>query len=137
MALNVVFSTFWLFKKSTMGGPLIDMEPPSTPLIRPTSMLARFWLDISRLMLIMEAAVNRTVTVPMANLSSCESKDTRKYVPRIIPIIPDARAPGGNPITEAFYEDLGIEYRAVMIEELIKAAGAVGCLSGILEREKP
>ena len=44
--------------------------------------------------------------------------------------------PGGNPVTEAFYGDLGIEYRTVMIDELIKAAGAVGCLSGILEREK-
>jgi arginine deiminase len=43
--------------------------------------------------------------------------------------------PGGNPVTEAFYSDLGIDYRAVMIDELIKAAGAVGCLSGILERE--
>jgi len=45
--------------------------------------------------------------------------------------------PGGNPVTEAFYDDLGIECRTVMINELIKAAGAVGCLSGILEREKP
>lgn len=45
--------------------------------------------------------------------------------------------PGGNPVTEAFYEDLGVEFRAVEITELIKAAGAVGCLSGILEREKP
>ena len=45
--------------------------------------------------------------------------------------------PGGNPITEAFYSDLGIEYKTVKIDELIKAAGAVGCLSGILEREEP
>ncbi len=40
--------------------------------------------------------------------------------------------PGGNPVTEAFYEDLGVEPRTVEINELIKAAGAVGCLSGIL-----
>ncbi len=45
--------------------------------------------------------------------------------------------PGGNPITEAFFDDLGIECRTVMIKELIKAAGAVGCLSGVLERDKP
>lgn len=44
--------------------------------------------------------------------------------------------PGGNPVTEAFYEDLGIEYKTVMIDELIKAAGAVGCLSGILKRAR-
>ena len=45
--------------------------------------------------------------------------------------------PAGNPVTEAFYGDLGIEYKTVMINELIKAAGAVCCLAGILEREKP
>jgi N-dimethylarginine dimethylaminohydrolase len=43
--------------------------------------------------------------------------------------------PGGNPVTEAFYEDLGVDFRTVDLKELIKAAGAVGCLSGILERE--
>lgn len=43
--------------------------------------------------------------------------------------------PAGNPITEEFYDDVGITYRTVVIDELIKAAGAVGCLSGILERE--
>ena len=43
--------------------------------------------------------------------------------------------PGGNPVSEAFYSDLGVEYRTVVIPELIKAAGAVGCLSGILHRE--
>jgi len=43
--------------------------------------------------------------------------------------------PGGNPVSEAFYEDLGVDYRTVDLKELIKAAGAVGCLSGIVERE--
>ena len=45
--------------------------------------------------------------------------------------------PGGNPVTQAFYGDLGIQIKTVEIKELIKAAGAVGCLTGILEREKP
>ena len=45
--------------------------------------------------------------------------------------------PAGNPFSETFYNDLGIECRTVVLNELIKAAGAVGCLSGILEREKP
>ena len=44
--------------------------------------------------------------------------------------------PGGNPVTQAFYEDLEIQAKTVEINELIKAAGAVGCLTGILEREK-
>ena len=44
--------------------------------------------------------------------------------------------PGGNPVSEAFYKDLGMECRTVGIDELIKAAGAVGCLTGVLEREK-
>jgi N-dimethylarginine dimethylaminohydrolase len=44
--------------------------------------------------------------------------------------------PGGNPKSESFYKDLGIEYKVVEVDELIKAAGAIGCLSGILERVK-
>ena len=44
--------------------------------------------------------------------------------------------PSGNPVTEAFYIDLGIEYKTVKLDELVKAAGAVGCLSGIIERKK-
>lgn len=43
----------------------------------------------------------------------------------------------GNPKTQAFYESLGIFCHTVEVEELVKAAGAIGCLSGILERESP
>lgn len=42
--------------------------------------------------------------------------------------------PAGNPITQAFYESLGIICHPVAIAELIKAAGAVGCLTGVLRR---
>jgi len=42
--------------------------------------------------------------------------------------------PAGNSVSEEFYKDLGIECKTVRINELIKAAGAVGCLSGIIER---
>jgi arginine deiminase len=42
---------------------------------------------------------------------------------------------GGNAVTEAFYEDVGITCHTVEIEELLKAAGGMGCLTGILERE--
>ncbi|HKI55375.1 MAG TPA: arginine deiminase-related protein [Anaerolineales bacterium] len=41
----------------------------------------------------------------------------------------------GNPITQTFYEGLGITCHTVEVGELVKAAGAIGCLSGILERE--
>ncbi len=43
--------------------------------------------------------------------------------------------PGGNPQTQTFYESLGIKCHTVDVSELRKAAGAVGCLTGIVERE--
>ncbi|HID52816.1 MAG TPA: amidinotransferase [Anaerolineae bacterium] len=39
------------------------------------------------------------------------------------------------PATQAFYESLGIACQTVEIDELVKAAGAIGCLTGILARE--
>ena len=41
----------------------------------------------------------------------------------------------GNPITQQFYESLDIECVTVAVDELYKAAGSIGCLSGIMERE--
>lgn len=43
--------------------------------------------------------------------------------------------PGGNPVMQAFYEALGIRCHTVDVNELRKAAGAIGCLTGIVERE--
>lgn len=40
----------------------------------------------------------------------------------------------GNPRTQAFYEKLGVECATVDVDELGKAAGSIGCLTGILER---
>ena len=40
----------------------------------------------------------------------------------------------GNPITQAFYESQGVKCRTVEVSELTKAAGGIGCLSGIVER---
>jgi arginine deiminase len=40
-----------------------------------------------------------------------------------------------NLITQGFYEDAGITCHAVKMDELLKAAGGIGCLTGILERE--
>jgi len=41
----------------------------------------------------------------------------------------------GNPVTLAFYEAAGVACQAVAVGELLKAAGGIGCLTGILERE--
>jgi arginine deiminase len=41
----------------------------------------------------------------------------------------------GNPITRTFYEKAGITCHEVQVDELLKAAGGIGCLTGILERE--
>ena len=43
----------------------------------------------------------------------------------------------GNPITQAFYREAGIYCRTVEVDELLKAAGGIGCLTGILERGVP
>ncbi len=40
-----------------------------------------------------------------------------------------------NPISQAFYERHGIECRAVEMDELGKAAGSIGCLTGVLWRD--
>lgn len=40
----------------------------------------------------------------------------------------------GNPISQAYYESLGVHCHTVEIDELAKAAGGIGCLTGILER---
>jgi arginine deiminase len=40
----------------------------------------------------------------------------------------------GNPSTQAFYEQHGVTCHAVPVDELAKAAGAIGCLTGVVER---
>jgi len=43
--------------------------------------------------------------------------------------------PAGNPVTQAFYEELGVACTAVAMDELTRAAGAIGCATAVLERE--
>lgn len=43
--------------------------------------------------------------------------------------------PNGNPTTQSFYEDIGIQCRTAEMKEIHKAAGGIGCLTGILKRE--
>ena len=40
----------------------------------------------------------------------------------------------GVPLVQGFYEDLGITCVTVEVDELVKAAGAIGCLTGVLHR---
>jgi N-dimethylarginine dimethylaminohydrolase len=42
--------------------------------------------------------------------------------------------PANNPKTQSFYESLGVDCQVVSVSELMKATGAVGCLTGILKR---
>lgn len=44
--------------------------------------------------------------------------------------------PGGNPGARVFYEGLGVEVVDTPMGELKKAAGAVGCLTGVVARER-
>ena len=44
--------------------------------------------------------------------------------------------PRGNPTTQAFYEELGITCHTVEVGEIARAAGSIGCLTGILKREE-
>jgi len=43
--------------------------------------------------------------------------------------------PAGNPVSQAFYQELGIACTTVEVSEIGKAAGSIGCMTGILERE--
>jgi len=44
--------------------------------------------------------------------------------------------PEGNPVTQAFYEEIGVTCRTVEVGEIGKAAGSIGCLTGVVERER-
>lgn len=42
--------------------------------------------------------------------------------------------PAGNPASRAAYESLGVECHEVPVDQVARAAGAIGCLTGVLER---
>lgn len=44
--------------------------------------------------------------------------------------------PEGNPRTEGMLNEAGITTVTVKVDEITKAAGGIGCLSGILARER-
>ena len=43
--------------------------------------------------------------------------------------------PEGNPLSQQAYEEMGITCVTAPVDEFSKAAGSIGCLSGVLERE--
>jgi N-dimethylarginine dimethylaminohydrolase len=43
----------------------------------------------------------------------------------------------GNPITQGFFESLGIDCLSVEVSEIRKAGGAIGCLTAVLSRRAP
>jgi N-dimethylarginine dimethylaminohydrolase len=45
--------------------------------------------------------------------------------------------PADRPVTRAFFESLGVRCRTVVVDELIRAAGGIGCLTGVLRRARP
>jgi arginine deiminase len=45
-----------------------------------------------------------------------------------------ALMPAANPVTQAFLTGHGVECRTVPMRELLRAAGGIGCLTGILRR---
>lgn len=86
--------------------------------------------------------------VPYAAVNAIQ---TRGYVVLLLPDEDEARSgmalnfvtlgprrilmPAGNPNTQAFFEAAGITCLTVQVDELVKAAGGIGCLTGILERQ--
>ena len=45
--------------------------------------------------------------------------------------------PAGNSVTQSLYESEGIRCETVDVDELLKAAGGIGCLTGVLRRSLP
>ena len=65
-----------------------------------------------------------------------ESEASRSFALNFVTLGPrEILMPAGNSRSLAFFEQLGIRCRTVEVGEIGKAAGSIGCLTGILERE--
>jgi N-dimethylarginine dimethylaminohydrolase len=63
--------------------------------------------------------------------------EVRRMALNFVPLAPlKILMPAGCPRTQTLFEDAGIECVTVEIDELAKAAGAMGCLTGILKRKR-
>ena len=65
-----------------------------------------------------------------------EEKTQRRVALNFVTLAPgQILMPGGHPATRRFYEAAGITCHEVEIGELAKAAGGIGCLTGVLWRD--
>jgi len=65
-----------------------------------------------------------------------ETEATRGFVLNFVTLGPrKILMAAGNPITQRFYEKLGVACVTIQVDELTKAAGGIGCLTGVLKRE--
>ncbi len=66
-----------------------------------------------------------------------ETEARRGHALNVVPLAPRTiLMPAGNPITQRFYESLGVTCLPVEVDEILKAAGGIGCMTGVLERER-
>ncbi len=97
-----------------------------------------------------DLAVGWPGAVPPAAAAALRAREVTLLEPPPGPELDDGRAlnfvtlgprrilmPDGNPVIQAFLERAGIECLTTQVDELAKAAGAIGCLTGILERLLP
>ncbi|HQF85992.1 MAG TPA: arginine deiminase family protein [Acidobacteriota bacterium] len=97
-----------------------------------------------------DLAVGWPGAVPPAAAAALRARNIDLLEPPPGPELDDGRAlnfvtlgprrilmPDGNPATRVFLERAGIECLTTEVNELAKAAGAIGCLTGILERQQP
>jgi arginine deiminase len=66
-----------------------------------------------------------------------EEEAARGFALNVVVLGPrEIAMPAGNPRSRAFYEELDITCHAVDVGEIGKAAGSIGCSTGVLERER-
>jgi N-dimethylarginine dimethylaminohydrolase len=64
-----------------------------------------------------------------------ETESLRRFAHNFVTLGPrQILMPDGCPVSQRFYEEAGVECVLVEVDELLKAAGGIGCLSGILWR---
>jgi N-dimethylarginine dimethylaminohydrolase len=67
-----------------------------------------------------------------------DEAEARRHALNVVTLGPrEILMPAGKPITRAFYENHGVTCHTVETGELNKAAGGIGCLTGVLERRNP
>jgi len=64
-----------------------------------------------------------------------EEEAVRDYALNLVTLAPrSVLMAAGNPLTQAFLEEAGIACTTVDVSELVKGAGGIACMTGVLER---